>query len=269
MISEEREDERGRFNLLWALAASIALHAALLPLGFWVTGAQSHVLQPQRAERELVVTSTAVRIERRPVPQPQRPIARPQVQHVPRPPQPQRAAPPRPAFHELAKLEPTASPQPTPQKTPLRPKETTLQQQIAEQERVYSQEVAQLNHQNNPLSIATPAHEPAASYRRSYFDAPGRAQRNVVQAVLTPLRHWYERGMSCYYARYDAEYATGGNEEGVIPWPVCYPQYDDRMAHPPYPHALPIPVPQADYVLPSGTYLTPLLRAVYNLRGNP
>ncbi|MBV8117592.1 MAG: hypothetical protein JOZ01_06415 [Candidatus Eremiobacteraeota bacterium] len=67
----------------------------------------------------------------------------------------------------------------------------------------------------------------------------------------------------CYYARYVAQYTHGGNEAGTIPWPVCYPIDDDKIAHPPWVHDVPVPTPPSDYVLPPGTYLTPLLARIY------
>lgn len=276
MISEERDEGRGRYNLLWALLLSAALHATLLPLAFWTVGMKLPFLAPKPPEREQVVASTAVRIERRAVPQPRAPVPRPQVRPQPRPrpqpkPQPRSqvapaarpSAPPR----ELARNAPTASPQPTPQKGLANSVQGALERQIAQEQEQFSREAERLNQHNRPLSIATSAAQPPTTYHRAYFDTPGRTQRNVVQAVLIPISHWSTGNLSCYYTHYVAQYANGGNEEGTIPWPVCYPANDDRMIHPPYPHSLPIPVPQPDYVLPAGTYLTPLLRSVYNLRG--
>jgi hypothetical protein len=263
MISEARDEERGRHNLLWALLLSVALHATLLPLAFWLAGLQLPMLAPPQPRRELVISSTAVRIEKRTVPQPR--SARTQRKRATLPHEAKTA---RPASlpHELAREEPTAPPQPKPSKPRRVHEPPSLQQQLEEQEQTFSQEVARLNQRNNPLSIASPAAQSPSSYHRSYFDVPGRHQRDAVQAVLIPLSHWNAHGLSCYYTRYVAQFTNGGNEDGTIPWPVCYPENDDRMIHPPFPHALPIPVPQPDYVLPAGTYLTPLLRAVYNLR---
>jgi hypothetical protein len=270
MISEERDERRGRHNLLWALLLSAAIHATLLPLGLWLTGLHVTMLAPRQPEREMIVASTAVRIEKRSVPQPRSPLPQPRPIRAQRQlPQPRRVQAARPAAprHELARSAPSAPPQPKVQKPQPHHAQSSLQQQIAQQERTFSQEVAQLNQRNNPLSIATSAPRPPTTYRRSFFDVPGRLQRDAVQAVLIPLSHWYTHGLSCYYTRYVAQFTNGGNEQGTIPWPVCYPANDDRMAHPPYPHALPIPVPQPDYVLPAGTYLTPLLRSVYDMRG--
>jgi hypothetical protein len=235
-------------RMVWAFLASILIHATLLPAMFWTW---SKNLPIRTEPREQIVFSSAVRLERRPVPQPpsHRAIARVTAA----------APPPR---GEIARVVPLASPEPERTAPPQR---ETLAQQLAQQEREFAQEVARLNQRQNPLSLASPSQTPG-TYERSYFDAPGHTQHNAVLAVLIPLRHWMAQGSSCYYVRYVAQYTTGGSEEGVIPWPVCYPADDDRMAHPRYPHDLPIPFPQRDYVLPPGTYLAPLLQSVYNRR---
>jgi len=270
MISEERDQERDTRNLLWALLASVLIHALLLPAAFW-SWTRSVRLSQQPPQREWVVSSTAVRIEHRTVPRP-RSLRLPQPQ--PKPPQPQPIAPqplakPQPVSpvaprHELARVAPTAPPQP--QKRSDRPATPSLQSQLEQQEQTFSQEVARLHEQNNPLSIAAPHEPPASTYRRTYFDVPGHREHNEVEALLVPLRHWYTGGLSCYYVRYIAQFSLGGGEDGVIPWPVCYPASNDAMANPPYPHDLPIPIPQPDYVLPASTYLTPLLRSIYDRR---
>lgn len=86
---------------------------------------------------------------------------------------------------------------------------------------------------------------------------------------LIPLRRWSSGAAVCYYARYVAQFATGAGEDGTIPWPVCYPASDDRIANPPYVHDVPLPLPPLGYVLPSGTYLTPLLSRIYAGREPP
>jgi len=269
MISEERDEERGAKNLLWAFLASIVIHALLLPAAFW-TWTRSVALSQQPPQREWVVSSTAVRIERRTVPQ-RRSFPRPPERAVP--PQP-RPVPPRPQVQpqpkaatprqEIARNAPTAPPQP--EKQPERTPTPSLESQLERQQQSFSQEVARLHEQNNPLSIAAPREPPAAAYRRTYFDVPGHKHREEIEALLIPVRHWFVSDMSCYYVRYIAQFTAGGSEDGLIPWPVCYPVSNDAMANPPYPHDLPIPLPQRDYVLPAGTYLTPLLRSIYDRR---
>lgn len=270
MISEERDQERGAKTLLWAFLASILIHVLVLPVAFW-SWTRSVLVSQQPKQREWVVSSTAVRIERRIVPQRRNRPAPPQPR--PAPPQPQ-AVPPRPprqpqarpaaARQEIARLAPTAPPQP--EKRPDRSVQPSLESQLEAQRQTFSQEVARLREQNNPLSLAAPHEPPASAYRRTYFDVPGHSRREAVEAILLPLRHWRVNDMSCYYVRYIAQFTSGGSEDGVIPWPVCYPVNDDVMMNPPYPHDLPIPIPQRDYVLPAGTYLTPLLKSIYDRR---
>lgn len=271
MISEERDQDRGSKTLLWAFLVSILIHALVLPAAFW-SWAHSVLLSQQPPKHEWVVSSTAVRIEHRTVPR-RRSIAR-QAHPRPIPPKPQ-PVPPRPELQaqpvapaarrpEIARVVPTAPPQP--QEQPEHRTTPSLQSQLERQQQTFSQEVARLREQNDPLSIAEPREPPPAAYHRTYFDVPGHSHREAVEALLLPLRHWRDNDMSCYYVRYIAQFTTGGSEDGVIPWPVCYPANDDAMINPPYPHDLPIPIPQPDYVLPPGTYLTPLLRSIYDRR---
>ena len=277
------------------------LHSIVVPAIGWLWLLQILRVVTEKAPHETVVASTAVRIERRAVAQPREESPRPQP-HAPQPVRPPTlasaaSAPARdsqpapvhagaPQRPELSRQQPSAAPQPTAPPTPQTSPEPTvapataaphpaapsaahapsLAQQLAEQQRRYEQTVATLNRQNNPRSVATIAPEKPAAYRRTFFDVPGHVTREVVQAVLSPVRHWSSGLYSCYYATYYAQFAHGGSEEGTIPWPVCYPQNNDRMANPPWPHDLPIPFPPPDWVLPSGTYLSPLLREIYDAR---
>ena len=267
MISQERDERpRARLLLLWATFFSLLIHALLIPLSAWLSLLHLPPIAPAQ-QRETVVASTAVRIERRPVPQP-RAVQPPHPLPPQRQTQPQvaqRAVPQAVPRHELARQLPQATPQPPPQRVP--PTQApTLQQQIDRQERTFSQEIAQLRSRNNPLSIATKPPQPPAAYHRTYFDVPGHRDMDAVQVQVIPLRHWYEGQTICYYTRYVAQYTQGGNEEGTIPWPVCYPVDEDRIAHPPFVHNIPVPFPPPGYVLPPGTYLTPLLARIYAIR---
>ncbi len=268
MISRERDERpHERRLLLWATILSLLIHALFVPFTAWLGLLRLPWLKPPPAQRETVVASTSVRIERRPIPQP-RVVQAPHPVRAPvaRRPHPiERAAPPPVPRHELAREMPSAAPQPPLQRTP--PTQApTLQQQIADQERRFSQEIAQLRARNNPLSLATRAPAPAAAYHRTYFDVPGHRDLDAVQVELIPLRHWFAGTTICYYTRYVAQYTHGGSEEGTIPWPVCYPLDDDRIAHPPFVHDIPVPLPPPGYVLPPGTYLTPLLSRIYGNR---
>lgn len=256
---------------MWALVLSLMAHALFAGVVPWLFAARLFLMETQPPET--VISSTAVRIETRPMPRPRtrparaarpRPAAPVQPTKAQTPPRPQ----PRPAPRELARTAPTAPPQPS--TPPVQPqKHATLSQQLAGQQQQFAREVARLHAADNPLSLAPRSRETPAAFRRTYFDVPGHRQKDAVQVELIPLRHWYSGATICYYTRYVAQYVRGGNEDGIIPWPVCYPSNADRIANPPYVHDIPVPLPPSDYVLPAGTYLTPLLARIYAGREKP
>ncbi|HEY3675746.1 MAG TPA: cell envelope integrity protein TolA [Candidatus Tumulicola sp.] len=274
MISGRRDD-RERGPLLWAFVASILLHALLVPFYGWTWIVR--LAPPKPMQNEMVVASTAIRIERRAIPVP-RAISADRAARATRASQAQRAVQPvRPApesamsRHELARQLPQATPQPEPTADhpdghPAQPEQATLQQQLASQEQRFARQAEQFRSQNNPLSLAPPKHQIAEAFHRSYFDVPGHVQKQAVQIQLIPLRHWYSGTTICYYARYVAQFSSGAGEDGTIPWPVCYPVDDDRIANPPYVHDVPLPLPPIGFVLPPGTYLTPLMARIYSGR---
>ncbi|MDQ2865318.1 MAG: hypothetical protein M3R51_03765 [Candidatus Eremiobacteraeota bacterium] len=258
MITESGETSRGeRVRLLWALAAS-----AILNLFLWIAatdfaGAPVHLVQPNEREK-LLVASTSVRIEHRTIPQPQREPAR--SAPAPSSAQVREAAKRRPPAHrrEIAREEENAEPQP-----PVAPKPATLAQTLAAQEREFARESRALHASNNPLSIATIAPRPPASYQRSYMDLSGRDRENRIAAVLRVLSKFATNTMHCYYVHYDAQFSSGGTDAGNIPWPICYPKDRDAMLPLDRVHVLPIPVPPPGYVLPAGVELSPLLHDIY------
>jgi outer membrane biosynthesis protein TonB len=264
MISEEHEEPNSR-AWIWAIPLSALLHAFALPLALLAFASKLVFAPAPRPESEQVVATTAVRIERRPSPRSQGAPAQPAGQPVP---QQAESRPAQPQPQTAPGTTPTPQPTPEPTKAPPVPRKqrsTPLQQQIATQQQTFQKEVARLRQRNQPLSIATVAPEPPASYHRSAFDVAGTRTRESAQALLFPTRHWMEGGMSCYYTRYVAQFSDGGTEDGVVPWPVCYAPADDRFAK--FPNAagvpLPIPYPPPGYVLPPGTYLSPFLKRIY------
>ncbi|MHB8147921.1 MAG: hypothetical protein ACYDGM_11770 [Vulcanimicrobiaceae bacterium] len=270
MTPPRRGKDRGRRVLLWALFCSAALHAILIPLLLWLSG--WHFFMPRPQNREFVVSSTSVRIEHRTIPRPESAAGRHPAHSTPKSrPSSQRPLPktvaPQPQPHELAREVPNAPPQP-PRRRRAASRQETLAQQLAQQQQTFSKEVAQLNAGNNPHSIATIAPQPPSADERSYYDLNGKTRpQDRVMVLLTPLQHWIAGAASCYYVRYAAEFSSGGSDDGNIPWPVCYPRSDDPIAKAPpgmgsFP--VPVPVPPHNYVLPKGTYLTPLLQQIYD-----
>ncbi len=263
MISEERPDAHGARRWAWPLLLSLLVHGIAIPWILWRADARLVAIHRSAQRPELILSSTALRIERRPVPQRQAVAAAPPAPAAVVPPRrtvrARRPAPP-PRRHELARIVPHAPAQPS---APPHPAPAARLPALAVQQRAFAREVAWLQRQDRTLSIATSAPQRPAAFHRSAFDAPGMLARQNTQALLTPIQHWFTGGLSCYYTRYVAEFSDGASERGVIPWPVCYPRDDDRIAALPFPHALPIPYPQPGYVLPPGTFLTPFLRSIY------
>jgi hypothetical protein len=261
--NEYRRHERDRF--LWSLLAS-----AFLNLFAWagVTWAAHlsffQALRPQDLHEEtLMVSSSSIIFQRRVIPQPQRvPNITHPLQPLPR--RPVRTAPPVPKPQgqptEIARMEPRATPEPRPAR---RREDSSLARQLAEQEQLFSQEVAQINSERAPISIATIPPQRPATYQRTYMDLSGNDPQERVEALLLPKEHWLTASMSCYYVHYYAQWSGGGSEDGNIPWPICYPRDHDAMLPLNRPHVLPVPSPPEGYVLPPGTALTPLLREIY------
>lgn len=248
-----------RRRLAWAIFASVLFNLLFWPLCLWLFGTKLVFIPPNQQRELFVVSSSALRIERKAVPQPQS-----VPQHAVAHPQPQRPVTPHVVHeppkehHELAREIPNAPPQP-PRKT-----QTTLAQQIARDERQFAKEAQKLNASNSPLSVATPEAQPPAAWHRSYMDLNGKEQQEHVFAVLTVRQKFQTPTMHCYYVRYDAQFSGGGTDDGNIPWPVCYPRDHDAMLPLDHPHALPVPAPQPGYVLPTGTVLSPLLQQIYD-----
>jgi hypothetical protein len=135
--------------------------------------------------------------------------------------------------------------------------------QIAAEQQAFQKTIDRLRKSNSPLSIATIAPRPPASYHRSAFDTPGVAKNVRFQAVLIPIQHWMTDSASCYYTSYTEQSSAGTSEDGTIPWPVCYPKGSDILARCPLGCRAPIPYPPPGYVLPPNTYLAPFLLAIY------
>lgn len=265
MITVPDDWAERRHDFAWAALASCAVNLLLWVLAVWLSGVHLTLVPPHDADREYVVSSSTARIERRqPVPVPRTPIRKAQrpTPPVPKPQphvEPKHVSQPR----EIAREVPNAPPQTR------RAQQTTLAQTLAQQEQQFARVAARLHAENSPLSAATISPEAAAAMRKQYYNLSGSQDREGVQAVLTPIKHWFDGDASCYYVRYDAEFSGGGSEDGTIPWPVCYPRTADRMLPLDRTHALPIPYPPPGFTLPAHAYVTPLLRGIYDKRPNP
>ncbi len=248
------QDRRRRLTL--AALLSLVVHIIALPLLVWLLFARVFLIPPNQ-KPETVSVSTAARLEKTNRPLPKN-ITKPVVSQVTQPKPVPSSAPPR---HELAKEVPSAPAQP-----PKPVRQPSLGQTLAQQEAQFARTAAKLHAENDPLSVATPNGTPAST-QKQIINEMGKDHQETVYAILTPTKHWIDGGLSCYYTSYDMRTSAGGEDDGDIPWPVCYPKNHDRMLPLNYPHALPVPFPPPGYVLPPGTYLTVFMRSIYE--GHP
>lgn len=204
---------------------------------------------------------TALAIERRPPPEPvRRQKAEPPVpaKAQPRVQMPRAVPPPR----ELARIEPRAAvAQPRPHiAVHVRATVNTALQQVD-----FEKTIARLREQNDPVQQSQAPVEPHETVKRFTYDfsqVAGSAPRG--EGILEPVQSWQADGYIYYYVRYWVQYPDGTTETGVVPWPLRYlPSQDPfKMGL----HHLPLPVPLADYALPSGTTMHPLVAYCYEHR---
>jgi len=248
------QDRRRRLTL--AALLSLVVHIVALPLLVWLLFARVFLIPPNQ-KPETVSVSTAARLEKTDRPLPKN-ITKPVVSQAAQPKPVPSSAPPR---HELAKAVPRAPAQPP--KPALHP---SLGQTLAQQEAQFARTAAKLRAENDPLSVATPNGTPAST-QKQIVNEMGKDHQETFYAILTPTKHWIDGDLSCYYTSYDMRTSAGGEDDGDIPWPVCYPKNHDRMLPLSRPHELPVPFPPPGYVLPAGTYLTAFIRSIYE--GHP
>jgi hypothetical protein len=271
--AQQRSDDRT--VLVWSVLVSGFVNLMVWMAATWAIVASMQAIAQPRERRPLqtfMVASTSIHIAHHSHPVPQRPQTRPSVQQQPqrqpqRPqPQPtvQRRAVPTPAAQptELARIVQSAPPQP--RSAPKRSQQAALAEQLAQQEVAFQREAQQLNAQNAPLSIATiDPHQRDSAVHQFHMNFSGETElAGRGEGYLLPLRSWSDNGMHCYYGRYYWQYPTGGTEIANIPWPFCFLPSEDPIAR--GIRVFPFPKPLPGYRVPSGTYLYPIEKDVYN-----
>jgi hypothetical protein len=252
--------KRARRLLLWGFVLSIAFHFTVVPLLAWLFGARFAATQKQQQAETFIVTSSAARLERRP--QPQRPsfVQPPSQQPVPRvvPRQQPEQAPKR----ELAKINPRAEIS-VPHRAPrVGPQTQSFSRQLEQQQKQFTQTIARLREENDPvISAAHPVATPAAMKRYVYDFSGNIGSPDIGMGILIPLNAWKDGPWDYYYVKYWVIYPDGTNETGNVPWPVRFPQTQDPIKlgwrH------MPLPGPLPDYVLPRDANLHPLVAYCY------
>jgi len=253
-----RRERKERF-LRWAFLFSIAFHFTVGPLIAWLFGARftAGALQQQPIEK-ITVTTSALRLERRPQPQHPTPIQPPAQEPLPQPqPKPQRPQHQAPPRRELARINPRAQISIPRTSTRHASQTGTLDQQLARQQEQFTQTIAKLRQENNPIvSAAQPVSTPAAAKLYTYDFSGSIGSPNIGEGILVPITSWRDGPWDYYYVRYWVLYPDGTNETGNVPWPVRFPQNKDpiKLGY----RRMPLPGPLPDYVLPSGTNMHPL-----------
>lgn len=249
----------------WYTLLSALLHIVFVGL---IAGSllQTFVKLKQAQQPPVMVSiSSALRVEprahpkranrprERPQPQPQ-PVHR-QIREQPRPIVHARAiaAPKQPRI--IAYVKPKAQPQPQPERT-------LTQAQIEAQTQAFQRTIAQAREATDAVAGAADSSVTPAAPKRSTLNLQGDYGPPQPEGVLYPLKRWIDGPYVYYYVRYDAEYADGSSESGLVPWPIRFPVDADPFAR--GVHRMPLPGPLPGYVLPDGVALHPLVKNCYD-----
>jgi hypothetical protein len=262
MISENDDKQRAadRAHLAWGFALSIPLTLLIWALMSHNFGLEK-LLKMAQEPPELLTSTSIIHMDRRPIPVPNHKSAQPQVPVLPKPvvaqaqPATHRAQPtPATERAEIAREQPKAPPQAMPSKTEQRA--ASLAETLAQQQAAFQRETAALNANRAPLTNATidPDNSPRSqeTYKLDYSGLPHATGHG--QGYIYPNQSWRDQGLDCYRGHYTFLYPDGGTEEANIPWPFCYPPYQDPLLRG-YPRMIPFPPPMTGYRLPPGTQL--------------
>jgi hypothetical protein len=209
------------------------------------------------------ITSSAIRLERRPRPQRPTPIQPPAPQ-----PAPQAIARPqidRAPHRELARITPRAPVSVPRASVHHGPRTQSFSDQLAQQQQQFTRTIAKLREENNPVvSAAQPVSAPMTTKRYTYNFSGSIGSPNIGQGILYPLQAWQQGPWDYYYVRYWVLYPDGTSETGTVPWPVRFPQSQDpiKLGW----RSMPLPGPEAGYVLPSDANPHPLVAFCYEHR---
>lgn len=237
--------DRRRRALASSTIVSLVVHALVLGVLFAIL---TPVIVPQ-GSREIVSQITIASIERV---QPEKPKVRSAKRRLV-------VAPPAaaPARHELSN-ETVSHAAPEPPR-----RHTTVESPLDRDQARFAREVAMLNKSNDPHAVPTIDPASQGSTMKTYrFQIPASMRgEEHGNGLITPTTSWRDRGLNCYYGRYEYTYPDGAQESGSIPWPFCYQPDADPFKEPPHP--MPFPPPPVGYVLPPGTDLPPIEKDFY------
>ena len=243
--------------LFWCMLLSVALHVLVISLAVAFLAPQ--LLPVQKEQTIYISMSSALQIQRRPIP---RPADAPRPHAVPNPqPKPQ----PRTQTEESAA--PEAAPQAHREPAVVRLKrgpDATLADKLAADNQAFAKTAANLNAANDPRAGLAQASAAPAAPKRYAVDLSGTLGKPQPEGVLYPIKRWVDGAYVYYYVRYSAEYANGDNETGTVPWPIRFPAKADPFAR--GIRRMALPGPPSGFTLPDGTPLAPLVKNCYDHR---
>ncbi len=292
MITSAEDERRDRRFLIIALLGSIVVH--LLGALFYVqsTGLLAKVHLPflRPPEQEVVMLSSAIRLDKRPKPVPAlKPKAQPPRPRAPQSPANPQTLPELPApsriVHELAKraqpAPPNPSAPPTQEPTALperrvaalqkptertgRPHQASVpslsQEELSRIESDLSRTIAQARNDTN--SLAVPRQAPAANRRYRMQMLGSSSDMRGYQGLCDPLKSWQHGGFNYYYVSCNVQKFDGNLERQAMPWPIHFPPnrdpFNGSMSASEGQH-IPVPGPDPDFKLAPGTYASPEMR---------
>lgn len=247
-----RRTRRAR-PLFWYMLLSAVVHVLFVGL---IAGSLVHVFVKLKQVQQppvMVSISSALRVEQRAHPKrANHPRERRQPRtHIVR----EHAITARSHPRIIAYVKPKAKPQ-------SRPQHKLSQAQIDAQTQGFERTIAQAREAVDPVAGAADSSVTPAAPKRSTLNLQGDYGPPQPEGVLYPLKRWIDGAYVYYYVRYDAEYADGSSESGLVPWPIRFPVDADPFAR--GVHRMPLPGPLPGYVLPDGIALHPLVKNCYD-----
>lgn len=252
--------------LFWSLALSAFIHVFAVSL---IAGAVLHAFVHANQQQQppvMVSISSAMRIEPKANPMPARhPIERPQPQPRVQQQQPQPQQQTQPVQRAVARRPELSKPSRVAYVQPQRREQqaqTLTQAQLDAQSRAFEQTIAQARAASDPIAGAANSNVAPSAPKRQALNLQGDFGRPQPEGILYPVKRWTDGPYVYYYVRYDAEYADGNVESGVVPWPIRFPLNQDPFAR--NIHRMPLPGPLPGYALPTGVAMQPLVKNCYD-----
>jgi hypothetical protein len=272
IVGASRERRRDRFLLL-AILLSLAAHVlvALLWLLFAPRLAKLQIVPAPQPTEQFVTISSAVRIEHRAAPQPERRAPAPAPAPRPRPQHAQALAAaqtPQRSPRELSAAQLAAQPRKVAQaaeRAAEASKNTALSpEKLAQLDQDFEKTIAQARGAANPLNV-TSREAPAVTkrYQTQMVGIDGRL--TGFQGLCDPIKSWEAEGWDYYYVACNVAFDDGRVDRQGVPWPVRFRPEADPFAGTGREN-VPLSPPLPGWRLGSNDRITPELRRYFHDR---